>query len=304
MCSSARALPPFNNGLQGVPSHWIQLYGTAHGMFYDPLTKLFFGDGPPRPSLLRSPDGGLPCQVDPTAQFPPLEEDPGDAIHMTSKPLMAQFATITTEAVPKMYCRCTGHWVEEAHECSPLVAAPHPGQTILPRGTCFLPQWITHSNTASDTSYIHHLPKDLLGDATNAGMGTNVQLAQQTVGEGLFLQSSPHYPGHQNNISRLKSASTASLHGPLNPFLRRNTIQSYEGNHTPHKLNKQKNTFRNPKNGQYHGSYQSRPARTTGTGGHSATWSTGIIGVNSQSPSEQRTKHVSYAQTLRASSQR
>ena len=304
MGSSAQAWPPFNNGLHGVPSHWIQLYGTAHGMFYDPITKLFFDDGPPRTSLLRSPDGGLPCQVDPMAQFAALEEDPGDAIHMTSKPLMAQFATVTTEAVPKMYCRCTGNWVEEAHECLPVVVAPHPGQMILPRGTCFLPQWITHSNTASDASYIHRLPKELLGGATSAGMGSHAQLAQHTASEGLFLQSSPRYTGQQNSISRLRSASMASLNGPLSPFLRRNTIQSYEGNHTPHKPTKQKNTFRNPKNGQYRGSHQSKPARSIGTGGRSATWSTGTADVNSQGPGEHRAQYVSYAQTLRASSQR
>ena len=304
MCSPAKAWPPFDNGLQGVPSHWVQLYGTAHGMFYDPITKLFFGDGPPRTSLLRTPSGGLPCQVDPMAKFPALEEDLGDAIHMISKPLMAQFATITAEAVPKMYCRCTGNWVEEAHECSPVVAAPHPVQMILPRGTCFLPQWITHNNTASDTSYIHQLPKELLGDATRAGMGANVQLAPRTASEGGFLQSSPHYTAHRNNTSRLRSASTASLNGPLSPFLRRNTIQSYEGHHTPHKPSKQKNTFRNPKNGQYHGSHQSKSARGIGNGGRSATWSTDTNDGNSHSSSEHRAKYVSYGQALRASSQR
>lgn len=55
----------YNHGLDGVPSHYIPLYGSCHGMFYDPITKMFIGDGPPRPRLER-PDGSTSCTPEET----------------------------------------------------------------------------------------------------------------------------------------------------------------------------------------------------------------------------------------------
>lgn len=53
-------LEHYDHGLDGVPSHYIPLYGSSHGMFYDPIIKMFVGDGPPR-STPERPDGSMPC---------------------------------------------------------------------------------------------------------------------------------------------------------------------------------------------------------------------------------------------------
>lgn len=50
----------YEHGLDNVPTHYIPLYGSLHGIFYDPVTEMFVGDGPPRPTPER-PDGSLPC---------------------------------------------------------------------------------------------------------------------------------------------------------------------------------------------------------------------------------------------------
>lgn len=64
----------------------IPLYGSCHGMFYHPSTKLFTGDGPPRYTALRASGQG-PCSAammaprNPTANGKPIT----DQLHVQTK---------------------------------------------------------------------------------------------------------------------------------------------------------------------------------------------------------------------------
>ena len=224
IASRPTTLPSYDNGVRGVPAHWIKLYGTAHGMFYDPLTKLFFGDGLPRATLVRGADGGMPAKADATAIFQDVDQDPADAIHVTSRNLMHQFANIAPDAERMMWCRCTGQWVEDLHECLPAIAQRHPGQLILPGGTLFLPEWFTHSNFATDTSYIERVgPCVQLGQPHLADVATT----SQANGDRQFQQPTiPNIDRRQRDSVRSPNVRSPVLGRPLPSSTRRNTMSS------------------------------------------------------------------------------
>ncbi|KAL9063816.1 MAG: hypothetical protein Q9161_009253 [Pseudevernia consocians] len=70
------------------PSHpKVQLFGSGHGMFFDPSTGLFTGDGAPRKSPYRA-DGTLPSQPEPESDFLTRQQYPEpaeDQLHIQSK---------------------------------------------------------------------------------------------------------------------------------------------------------------------------------------------------------------------------
>lgn len=156
--SGESPLEVYDNETPGVPSHWIPLYGSVHGMFYDPLTKLFMGDGTPRPTLHRA-DGTTPCPPDPDAEadqaaFP--IGNPEDVLHVQRSSFTApHIGQPYVPAHTRFFCSCTGRWTASPHPCPPDTstipagaAAPIRPDTVLPAG------WVTHTAPIRDTSYL------------------------------------------------------------------------------------------------------------------------------------------------------
>lgn len=80
----AAETPPTNN-TPSTPK--VPLFGSAHGMFFDPSTGLFTGDGAPRKSPYR-PDGTLPSKPDLESDFLTKQQYPEpaeDQLHIMSK---------------------------------------------------------------------------------------------------------------------------------------------------------------------------------------------------------------------------
>ena len=197
-------------------------------MFYDPLTKLFFGDGLPRATLVRGADGGMSAKADSTAALQDVEEDPADAIHITSRDLMHKFAKIAPDADYMMWCRCTGQWVEEPHECLPATSQPHPGQLILSGGTRFFPEWFIHSNFAIDTSYIQRV----VGGCTQLGQPHVAEAAGST---GAFhthggrrnqRPTSPRLGQRQHDFVRSPNMRSPIMSSSMSSSTRRSTVNS------------------------------------------------------------------------------
>lgn len=131
-------------------------------MFYDPVTDLYVGDGPPR-SKPERPDGTYPCTPKETTKTEPNSMRPtGDSVHIQSQAFIENAITSSRDprvksayqptsdlaspsdaaapsATNKLYfCRCTGKWLQEPHECAegPL------GDAHIPETTGYAP-WET-----------------------------------------------------------------------------------------------------------------------------------------------------------------
>lgn len=66
---------PTNTPNITAPLPLVQLFGSGHGMFFDPKTGMFIGDGVPRKSLYRA-DGTLPSKPDVQSDFATNEQYP------------------------------------------------------------------------------------------------------------------------------------------------------------------------------------------------------------------------------------
>ncbi len=159
--SGVSPLGVYDNETPGVPSHWIPLYGSVHGMFWDPLTKLFMGDGAPRPTLHRA-DGTTPCGPDTAAEadraaFP--VGNPEDVMHVQRSTLTAPHQDRPyAPANDRFFCWCTERWLPSPHNCPPDTSripagagAPIRPDTVLPDG------WVTHTAPINDTSYLERM---------------------------------------------------------------------------------------------------------------------------------------------------
>ncbi|KAL8785170.1 MAG: hypothetical protein Q9213_003516 [Squamulea squamosa] len=139
--------PTYDNQVPGIPTHWIPIYGAGHGIFYDPVTKLFYGDGPPRPGLERS-DGSMP-EMDTMEPLPRLGEDREDVLHIQPRAVTDPIVRRMQEKPivgRRWYCKCQNGWLERRHDCPDdrvppgilwpggvppgMMAAIRPGDTI------------------------------------------------------------------------------------------------------------------------------------------------------------------------------
>ena len=158
------SLPVYSNGMPDIPSHWVPLYGAAHGMFYDSLTKLFHGDGPPRPTLER-PGGGMP-PTDTSIPIPRIGGSRYDQLHIQPISLTQPATLRLMSAVPPpnayFFCHCRKAWLPYHHNCPDksepanfVMPSPPPGASIAIRPGDRLPDsWITHQNPVRDTGYL------------------------------------------------------------------------------------------------------------------------------------------------------
>ncbi|KAL8808205.1 MAG: hypothetical protein Q9182_000269 [Xanthomendoza sp. 2 TL-2023] len=116
--------PPYDNGVPGIPTHWIPLYGSAHSIFYDPITKLFHNDGAPRRTLER-PDGSMPA-TDTTPPLPIFNQHREDVLHIQPRAItdaLVQRASTMDRHRTFYYCRCQHSWLARRHDC-PDTRAP------------------------------------------------------------------------------------------------------------------------------------------------------------------------------------
>lgn len=144
------------------------MYGPCHGMFFDPVTRMFVGDGPPR-STPRRADGSFPgtTQAQFAAELAARSQqpvNPEDALHVQpagyadsvgaaaereaqTEPVRPRGVAPTsapTRPFTSYFCRCTGRWLPQRHNCPEPRRTPLPsGQPILP-GTVLPRSWYTH----------------------------------------------------------------------------------------------------------------------------------------------------------------
>lgn len=157
--------PIYDNQVPEVPSHWIPIYGSGHGIFYDPVTKLFYNDGPPRPTLER-PDGTMQ-PMDDANPVPPIGFQPEDVLHLQPPSLtepVARAMESNPHAIRRYYCRCRAAWLETPHGCPDEVGGEeHLGGPAPPiRATpgairpsdVLPPEYFTHDLAVGDLGYL------------------------------------------------------------------------------------------------------------------------------------------------------
>ena len=148
----------YSSEITGVPSHWIPFYGAAFGLFYDPLTDMFVGDGPPRHSIHRPWDGSLPsapqtftfinhCNQPPHSLF--------DNWHLQSRAFVDRFGDVMASEGKTMYfCFCVQGWRQWRHRCPPA-SFEMPLQlrifTPIRRYPC---DWVSRSIAVVDREYL------------------------------------------------------------------------------------------------------------------------------------------------------
>lgn len=148
----------YKNKISGVPSHWVPLYGSALGLFYDPVTDMFVGDGPPRHSIHRPWDGSLPSAPLMRTEFESYNEGPQarfDSRHVQSRAFTGRYEEPhLTQGETRFYCFCTEDWLAFPHKCH-LTAFTRPIEParVPPRG--WLPySWTFRDNVVTERNYL------------------------------------------------------------------------------------------------------------------------------------------------------
>ncbi|KAL9016242.1 MAG: hypothetical protein Q9185_006411 [Variospora sp. 1 TL-2023] len=170
--TSPPSRPIYDNEVPQVPTHWVPIYGAGHGIFYDPVTKLFYNDGPPRPTFERADGTVQPMDNSPT--IPRIGFRSEDILHLQPPSLtepIIKSMEVDPNAIRRYYCRCRGAWLEAVHECPPpdgeqAADAPLLGPMLLPfeaaaaapsairPGQRIPPESFTHDLVVGDVSYL------------------------------------------------------------------------------------------------------------------------------------------------------
>ncbi|MCJ1425127.1 hypothetical protein MMC29_003015 [Sticta canariensis] len=156
----------YDHELRGIPSHYIPMQGAMHGMFFDPATNMFVGDGPPRVTPERA-DGTLPGTRRVHVAAEPISNrpvNPDNALHVQTegqiasvnaagaraaaapslrRPVGVAPTSAPTRAFQRYFCRCTGQWLDRPHDCPEAPPAALPSGTPIMPGTVLGPEWMT-----------------------------------------------------------------------------------------------------------------------------------------------------------------
>ncbi|KAL9046266.1 MAG: hypothetical protein Q9214_000857 [Letrouitia sp. 1 TL-2023] len=122
--SSARygqnRLPVYDNSHEYIPPHWIPIYGSGHGMFFDVATSEFRGDGLPRTSFER-PFSTMPERPPRRPRLIRPWDHPADQFHIQPAIFLSQpfpAPPNPTHGIQRQYfCACTGNWLPQRHDC-------------------------------------------------------------------------------------------------------------------------------------------------------------------------------------------
>lgn len=172
-------LPAFQHGLVGIPSHYVPLQGALIGMFFDPVTSTYVGDGPPRSTPRRS-DGTVPTTL--TREQFNIETTPiniDDTVHIQS---LEQITSIDEEAIERAainsqlsqvpfdlfytpasvptrpyeayWCSCRQTWLSYLHDCPEPPTPAFPTTMPIRPGIELPADWITHRIVVDSSIYL------------------------------------------------------------------------------------------------------------------------------------------------------
>ena len=148
----------YDNAISGVPSHWIPLYGSAFSLFYDPLTDMFVGDGPPRRSIHRPWDGSLPASTSGGSTGFEIGSSPPcaylDDLHVQPLVMVDRSSDAHLgDGESRFYCFCIRNWRAYPHRCPVSSVWPVPPAVVPPRG--WIPgDWVCRDAPVKDKAYL------------------------------------------------------------------------------------------------------------------------------------------------------
>lgn len=190
-------LPAFQHGLAGVPSHYVPLQGALTGMFFDPVTRMYVGDGPPRstphrsdrtvPTALTREQVNMetapeePVNIDDMVHVQSLEqinsiEDEADECATTNAqtgqvPFDLSYTptSVPTRPYEAYWCHCRQMWLSDPHDCPELPTPAFPTTMPIRPGTELPADWITHRIVVDPSIYPGGVvPKEIPGAAASS----------------------------------------------------------------------------------------------------------------------------------------
>ncbi|KAL8638880.1 MAG: hypothetical protein Q9228_004018 [Teloschistes exilis] len=149
-------------------------------MFYDPLTRLFHGDGPARPTLERPITGEMPVEPDTADEQrlsnPSLGYQPTDALHLQPRAVTAPAAARRAAAEEEeggapigqrfYYCACVNRWLAERHDCPAEAIGEPMGEARMPPLGTVPPGVISPGDAVPEEEMTHEIRVGYLGYLT------------------------------------------------------------------------------------------------------------------------------------------
>lgn len=191
-------LPAFQHGLVGIPSHYVPLQGALIGMFFDPMTSMYVGDGPPRSTPRRS-DGTVPTtitreqfniesapvnidemvHVQSLEQISSIEDEADERAAINPQPGQVPFdlsytpTSVPTRPYEAYWCTCRQTWLSYPHDCPEPPTPAFPTSMPIRPGTELPADWITHRIVVDSSIYPGEVgPKETLAaTAPNSALG-------------------------------------------------------------------------------------------------------------------------------------
>lgn len=174
-------LPAFQHGVSGVPSHYVPLQGALTGMFFDPVTRMYVGDGPPRSTPHRS-DRTVPTtltrdqvnmeavseepvniddvvHVQSLEQINSIEDEADERVAKNPQPGQVPFdlsytpTSVPTRPYEAYWCRCRQIWLTCPHDCPEPPTPAFPTTMPIRPGTELPADWITHRIVVDPSIY-------------------------------------------------------------------------------------------------------------------------------------------------------
>lgn len=233
-------LPAFQHGLVGIPSHYVPLQGALIGMFFDPMTSMYVGDGPPRSTPRRS-DGTAPTtitreqfnietapvsiddmvHVQSLEQINSIEDEADERAANNPQPGQVPFdlsytpTSVPTRPYEAYWCSCRQTWLRYSHDCPEPPTPAFPTTMPIRPGTKLPADWITHRIVVDSSIYPGGVvPKETLAatapnSAVGGEHGSNLPVRWFAPGPVGFDV------GSMAEVLRIEAADSAAAYGNL-----------------------------------------------------------------------------------------
>lgn len=171
-------LTAFQHGFVGIPSHYVPLQGALIGMFFDPMTSMYVGDGPPRSTPRRS-DGTVPTtitreqfnietapvnidemvHVQSLEQINSIEDEADERAAINPQPDQVPFdisytpTSVPTRPYEAYWCTCRQTWLSYPHNCPEPPTPAFPTSMPIRPGTELPADWMTHRIVVDSSIY-------------------------------------------------------------------------------------------------------------------------------------------------------